>query len=291
MKEAKVTVGIATLNGPDRLNRCLHSIRHFTRWSNVGSVKLLVHDDGSNEENLEKNKILVCNHYMDLYNTVGLEMLMTEGGTRGGIAKSWNKLVRHQASDVIILLNDDIEVSPDWLDVLVYSVWENPRAGMVGLNSYVGVTRSQHEATFRGAAHEACPRIDYVEAKLLSGNHNLLTSNGSAFAFRSSAFYDAGGFDERYFCYYEEVDFGVALRQKGYEHFICSYPILYHMGGATNSDETNLDAGAEMLRSREKFREKWGHPPLELRQKLESMPKRDSYPLREWNSTLSTLRD
>lgn len=285
-----ITVGIPTLNGPDRLARALESIYHFTDWDRIGTVKLIVCDDGSTQENLEANRRLVHDVYRALKDKAELELL--ENGERKGIAASWNRLARHQVSDVVALLNDDIEVSTHWLNVLVYSVTQNRRAGMVGCSSYVALTRGQHRAAYGGLVdHVLVPRVDYQEAKLLSNGGQLLASNGSAFAFRREAYDEVGGFDERYKCFYEELDFGVALRQKGYEHFIATYPILYHMGGATTSEPKNMDARADLERSRAAFRDKWTQTPGELRRRFSVIQKLDNEPLREWSTALAYVDD
>jgi GT2 family glycosyltransferase len=301
IKDHSATVGISTLNGPERLARCLQSIREETRWDRLGPCKLLVCDDCSTGENLEHNRRIVCDEYRDLQQLAGLEMLMNT--ERSGIAASWNKLARHQLSDVLVLLNDDIEVSRDWLEVLVYSVMENRRAAMVALNSYVGLTRSDITELHPGAArHRLFPRLDYVESQLLSGQGELLTSLGSAFAVRTEVYDEVGGFDERYFCFYEELDFGVACCKAGYAHYNATHPVLFHMGGATTSDGRNLSASREFARSRAAFRAKWGKSPAEVQEELRAARASESLQraaermgerlaLREWNSSIGNVEE
>lgn len=293
-----VSIGIPTLNGPDRLDRLLRSISERTAYP--GPKLLTVCDDCSTEANQIRNRALVDTYYPDLRHSMNLRLLQNE--TRSGIAKTWNNLVREMPATVHVLLNDDVEVEHDWLDVLVYSAMMNPRLGMVGLDSYIALTRNQHFKALGVSAafpeHALKPRPDYVEAHLMHGGHNLLSSNGSAFAFRRAAYEEAGGFDERYFCYYEELDFGVTLRKKGYTHTIATHPVLYHMGGATNSDRSNLDSGVELQKSRELFRAKWGKTPAELREQFSEELATMKYlspdwprTLHEWNSTYGRVEE
>lgn len=269
----RVTVGIPTLNGPDRLDRCLRSIAQYTDFSLFDSVKVLVCDNASREENRKLNKD--CIHRAEqLREHAGLEMLMPD--VNRGVAAAWNMLVRHQSADVIVLTNDDIEVVQDWLNVLVFSVVNNPKAGMVGLDSYPGVVKQDLMAADRIPL-----RNSYREAQLLDGGGNLLASHGPIFAFRRDAYDAVGGFDERYYCFFEEVDFGISLRRSGYMHYMASYPIVYHMGGATTSDPRNMDAAAHMAKSRQLFIEKWGASPKHLRESYANEPG-----VREWNSQL-----
>ena len=119
----------------------------------------------------------------------------------------------------------------------------------------------------------------------MDGDGSLLTSCGYAFAFRRKDYDAIGGFDERYFCFYEECDFGVAVRQRGFRCAMASHPLVYHMGGATNSEPRHLVASERMAESRAKFLEKWGHSPDELRRQMEG----SRLPLRSWNSQMRNL--
>lgn len=261
----KILIGIPTLNGPDRLRRALLSIHEHTHLSD--QLEVIVSDDGSNAHDLEWNKTW-CHRF-------GVPMLMTE--ERLGIPKQWNRLVRHVPdADVCVLVNDDVEVVRHWLDVLLYSVVNNDVAGMVGLRCETGVTAAN------GSRRQ---HIDYHEARLLDGNGALLSSGGACFAFARQNWERVGGFDERYFCFYEELDFGVALATSGRFNLIAEYPVVYHMGGATIS--ANSDANAVLLASREKFADKWKRSLDDMRN---DFGRRERPKLLEWNSQVHNWR-
>lgn len=282
-RNSRILIGVPTLNGPERLNRLLFSIRHATDWSKVGPVKILVCDDGSDEGPFLGNRA-VCATYQDLVQVAGLEYIAHHA--RRGIAAGWNTLCRHGHAnwDIAVLLNDDVEVVRHWLEALVYSLDENPTIGMVGLNAYLSVTKGQVDTLHPGALeHVRYLQIDYHEAHLLHGNGRLLASQGSAFGFRKDVYDQVGGFDERYFCFYEELDFGVSALQYDYVHAMLSYPIIYHMGGATNAVPTNLDARARMEQSRKAFEEKWGRTPEAIHA---SRPHR-APGFKEWNTQVA----
>lgn len=266
-------IGIPTLNGPERLGRCLAAIGAHTDLSS-GEIKVLVADDGSTPEALEQNKHVL--HAACAGPVPGVEMLFGHGRT--GIARTWNRLVRHgptAAYPLVVLLNDDVEVVPDWLDVLRYSLAHNPQAGMIGLNFYSGPPDNR-------PTPPAQP--DYVEARLLDGGGGLVSSFGPIFGFRREVWDLAQGFDERYFCFYEEVDFGVTLGRAGFVHYMASYPVVFHMGGATNSDPKNLDAARCLQDSKGKFLDKWGKDIGELREEFLRRPR--ALPPREWNQQI-----
>jgi GT2 family glycosyltransferase len=263
---SKILIGVPTLNGGDRFWRCLASIREYTDLGE--NVAIVASDDASDEMHLPHNK-----HAAHVFN---VPLLTTD--TRLGISKQWNRLVRHvEDADVCVLVNDDVEVTADWLDVLVFSLEKNPHVGMIGLRCETGVTRAR-------AVSRAF--IDYNESRLLSGSGSLLSSGGACFAFRRADWASIRGFDEQYFCFYEELDFGVSLaKELGRFNVIADYPVVYHMGGATIG--ANSNASEVLLDSRQKFAAKW-------RQGLDSMRaefgERPQPRFVEWNSQWKNWR-
>lgn len=263
---SRILIGIPTLNGPDRLWRALSAIREYTDLSQ--EISVVVSDDASSTSNLEHNK-----HACHVFN---VPMLMTD--ERFGIARQWNRLVRHVPdADICVLVNDDVEVVADWLDVLVFTLDKNPDVGMAGLRCETGVTA---KSGWRR------PHIDYHEARLLDGSGMLLSSGGACFAFRRADWVAVGGFDERYFCFYEELDFGIALLKHGRRNVIAEYPIIYHMGGATIG--ANTDANSTLLESRAKFTEK--HSGVRLDDMRREFGERERRPYVEWNSSWKSSR-
>jgi GT2 family glycosyltransferase len=261
----KILIGIPTLNGPDRLRRALFAIHEYTDLNNVS---LVVSDDASNANNLEWNKTW-CHRF-------NVPLLTTE--IRLGIPKQWNRLVRHVPdADVCVLVNDDVEVVADWLDVLVFALDKNPQLGMVGLRCETGVT---------ARVGEKRTHVDYQESHLLDGSGTLLSSGGACFAFRRKDWEAVGGFDERFFCFYEELDFGVRLMMHGKHNVIANYPIVYHMGGATIG--ANSDASAVLLESRARFTEKYEGMTLDTMRLDFGRRPRQTY--LEWNSQWKNWR-
>lgn len=244
----KILIGIPTLNGPDRLNRALRSVRKYTNM-NLGDVVVFVSDDASSPENLKLN-IGTSHDY-------GVELLTSEH--RLGVSQQWNRLVRHVPdADICVLLNDDVEVVEDWLDVLVFTLARNPDIGTVSLRCETGVTSENGQPR---------TRVDYNEARILHSGGSLVSGGGAAFAFRRADWEAVGWFDDRYFCFYEEIDFGVSLATLlGRFNVAVSYPVVYHMGGATTG--ANMDASAVLLDSRKAFWEKWGRTMDQLRDHL-----------------------
>lgn len=264
--DPEVLVGIPTLNGPDRLRRCLKSIRINT--PRTEPFKVLVVDDCSTPENLQKNK--------DVIHEFGIEMIIHQ--ERFGVARGWNDLARHTKAPLVILMNDDVEVVPDWYEAIVFSIKSNPHAGMIGLTAYQGVNSSNFTPP---------PIKSYNEAKMLRGV-GMISTTGFLFGFERRKFDEVGGFDDGFFLFYEEVDFGVRLLKKGWPPYMLSYPTIIHQGGATTSDTRNVpDTQGVMAESRARFKSKHGSIK-EVRKKIDLQA---PFPLVEWNTMLKTWVD
>lgn len=262
-----VAIGVPTMNGHGRLLRCLRSIERYTPLSDY-KANVLVSDDCSGEENLKLNK--------DVCSQLNVPLLMSP--VQLGVAEQWNRLTRHfPEAKWVILLNDDVEVVPDWLEALVFSLQNNEHAGMIGLPAYQGVTTENFTPP---------PVKSYNEAKMERG-YGMLSSTGFAFGFSKKKFDKIGGFDSQFLAFYEEIDFGVRLLEAGWPSYMLSYPIVIHQGGATTSDPGNIDADKVLIESRAKFKAKYSGLSFMRRLMVER-----KYPeLVEWNTMLKNWID
>jgi GT2 family glycosyltransferase len=232
-------------------------------------VRIIVLDDCSSEENLEKNKVICA--------SFGLDLLMhTE---RLGVAKSWNDLTRHVESEIVIILNDDVEVANNWIDVATYTLNNNPQIGVVGFNAYEGDNSRLQPNNVP----------TYVESDILIGGnlHPVLSARGFAFAFRRCDFDLIGGFNESYFCFFEEIDFNLSMMTiANKRNCILSYPIMKHIHGATTVKE--LKSPSEIFKSSETtFEIKWNIKWKNLRDLFnnKNIPKLTEQ-LNCWNSNI-----
>ncbi|MDX1530320.1 MAG: glycosyltransferase family 2 protein [Rhodothermales bacterium] len=75
---------------------------------------------------------------------------------------------------------------------------------------------------------------------------------GAALALRREAFEQAGGFDEGFFMYYEEVDLCYRLHELGWETHCCPDAEVYHVGGVSTS-QRRVDMLVQNFRSTLRF--------------------------------------
>lgn len=265
-KKPEICIGVPTLNGPDRLARCIDAIMKHTPLAAMKAT-VFVSDDCSFENNLEANKRICMNF--------GIEMLMAP--RRLGVAAQWNRLSRHTDAPIVIIVCDDVEVVPDWLEVLAFTLKSNPHAGMVGLKAFEGVTSMNFTP----------PQVHSYNESVMERGLGMLSTTGFLFGFTRDKFDAIGGADENFFCFYEDIDFGARMLERGWPSYMLSYPIVMHQGGATTSDRRNMDARQVMIESREKFMAKHGS----IQRLRESLVEPACPKPVQWNTMLKTWND
>ena len=152
-----------------------------------------------------------------------------------GFAGANNRAAREAASPYLVLLNPDAFPEPDWLAELIALANKHPEAGAIGSTQ----VRADDERRFDGTG-------DVMLASGLPYRSNFgkrrgetpslgetFAACGAAMLIRRDAFEAAGGFDERYFCFVEDVDLCFRLRLRGYTMLQSPDAIVRHVGGGS----------------------------------------------------------
>lgn len=169
------------------------------------------------------------------------DFVFIQSGANGGFAAGNNLGIRlalkHQAAYVWIL-NNDTEVHPSALEALVSCAQADPAIGMCGSILIYHDSRNQIQACGGG-------NFDYWRASGQQIGHGLDPSKkldailstpltyvaGASLLARAEMIRDVGAFEERYFLYYEEIDW--AERAKAWKMAVAPESIVYHKEGAS----------------------------------------------------------
>jgi N-acetylglucosaminyl-diphospho-decaprenol L-rhamnosyltransferase len=214
---ASIDVVIPTWNRRDLLVRCLESLEGQT----VGHCVIVV-DNGSQDD--------TAGLVRDCFPTVHLVALERNYGFAGGV----NRGVAQGDGQIIVLVNNDVECDPPFLEQLV-APFEEERVGMVaGLLLRPGRGAIDGYGLECDATLAAYPRFadaPYPETRV--HEDGLLGPSGGAAAYRRDAFSAAGGLDERTFAYMEDVDLALRLRDMGWTAAGAPGATGIHLGSAT----------------------------------------------------------
>ncbi|HEX5375977.1 MAG TPA: glycosyltransferase family 2 protein [Solirubrobacterales bacterium] len=138
-----------------------------------------------------------------------------EFGENLGFGKALNRAVREEPGDPIVFLNDDVTVEPGFAGGLA----EKLDAGTEMVAAVLLSERDPGKIDSAGVvADRTLLGFDYlngepVEALATAGDP--LGPTGGAALYRRDAFEAVGGFDERMFLYYEDLDLALRLRAEG----------------------------------------------------------------------------
>lgn len=221
----KIAVIIVNWNSGALLERCLAALAQQT----LPPQQILVVDNASQEEELvgiEKR-----------YPRVRLIRLTKNLG----FAVANNRGVRAaKGQDWVALLNPDAFPEPQWLAALWHATQDHPDYTFFGsclLRANVpheldGVGDAYHVSGLAWRQHHGHP----VPATPLVAKE-IFAPCAAAALYPRDVFLAAGGFDERYFCYYEDVDLAFRLRLLGYRCLFVPDAVVYHVGsGSTQPD-------------------------------------------------------
>ena len=154
-----------------------------------------------------------------------------ENKSNRGFAGAVNQAFDATNSAFVLILNPDIQATPDAIGLLAEVLESNPRVGAVG----GFVSEGYHPRPFPTLGslsweNLGLPRFETSFGR--SGAQSVDQVAGAAFMVRRAAFDEVGGFDEQFFpAWYEDVDFCKMISKSGWK--ICFHPEarFHHDGG------------------------------------------------------------
>ena len=217
---ARIAVVIVNFNGGMLLGECLRHLRAQTRRPE----RVIVVDNASRDGSADRLE----NDYPEI-EVVRLDRNL-------GFAAANNVAVR-RAGEVewLALLNPDAFPEPDWLERLLAAAQAHPECASFGARLVDAGDPGRLDGT--GDVYHASGlawRRDHGRpiASGTSEAGEIFASCAAAALYRREAFCEAGGFDESYFCYFEDVDLGFRLRLLGYGCRYVPDAVVRHVGSA-----------------------------------------------------------
>ena len=143
----------------------------------------------------------------------------------------------------VALLNPDTIPDPDWLQNLVRAIEANPGHDIYASKLVDASNKNILDGTgdvyhVSGLAWRRHHGIALQNADLDS--YPVFTGCGAAIAYRYKSIEEVGGFDEKYFCYYEDVDLGFRVRLNGGTCVFVEDSVVFHHGSAITGKESDF---------------------------------------------------
>ncbi len=225
---AAVTVTAVVLNYDGR--RLLEVILPSLAAQTYPNLRTLVVDNGSRDDSVA----YLARDWPDV------EVLALQANA--GVAAALNRGVAAARGELVALLNNDLELEPDWIEQLVDALARHPEAATVAckLRNY---SRRQ---VLDGAADELMTSMvarrrgaGEIDRGQYDTEQEVFAPTAGAALYRASALARVGPFDESFFAYYEDVDWGLRAQLAGLRTWYAPAAVGYHMGSATTGGVTN----------------------------------------------------
>lgn len=149
------------------------------------------------------------------------QVRLIQNETNIGFSRALNVGLRQLNNDVVVLLNNDVFVQPDWLEQLLYPFTESPQIGVVGCKLLYPDGTIQHlgaELTYPLAhSHHFYYKQAESTTQDLPAIQDVPYVTGAAMAIHRSVMDKIGLLDEMFHpIYYEEVDYCYRARSAGF---------------------------------------------------------------------------
>lgn len=133
-----------------------------------------------------------------------------------GFAAGCNTGAAGCAAPWLIMLNPDTMAEADWLAALQIATERNPGVAMFGSTQLVMDNPAIFDGCGDALSFFGIPwRMGYGQPFVPLKNRAVFAPCAAAALYSRAAFETAGGFDEDFFCYIEDVDLGFRLRLAG----------------------------------------------------------------------------
>ncbi len=214
---------------------------------NEASFELILVDDGSSDDTTRIPELVQGVQYLRNEEAVGFVRACNRGGSQA-------------RGEYIVMLNNDTEVTPGWLDELLWAFEHFDGVGMTGakllypdgtLQEAGGIVWSSGNPWNYGRrANPHDPRFCYArQTDYLSGACVMLPI---------SLWNEIGGFSETYVpAYFEDTDLAFQVRERGYKTVYVPYAQIIHFEGVSSG--TSVTSGMKRFQeiNRPKFKSRW----------------------------------
>ena len=178
-----------------------------------------------------------------------------------GYAGGYNACLAGRTADYFVLLNSDAEPAPGWLLPLLKMAEENPSLGAAQPHLMDYYNRNKFEYAGAGGGfmdqygYPFCRGRIFGNVEQNEGQYDdglqVFWATGASLFISRKAWEATGGLDERFFAHMEEIDLCWRMQLLGFEVWSCPQSIVYHIGGATLSNQsprkTNLNFRNNLL--------------------------------------------
>lgn len=222
---ATVSVVVVNFNGRRHLEPCFRSLLAQDYPSAL--IELILIDNNSQDDSLE---IMAAQFPR-------VKVIQNAGNV--GFARAVNQGAALATGRYLALINNDARADAHWLTAMVSTLEAHREQGVVCVGAQILDWEGQRLDFVSGGASFYGMGCQFYHGFPIESTrfeaHEALFACGGAMLVEREVFLCAGGFDEDYFAYYEDVDFGWRLWVLGYKVLVTPAAIIYHRHHGTSN--------------------------------------------------------
>lgn len=160
-----------------------------------------------------------------------------------GFAKGYNEALKQVNAKYYVLLNSDVEVTPNWIEPILDFLEKNPQvaAGQPKIKAYHQESYFEHAGGGGGFidkfGYPFCRGRVFDTLEEDTGQYDdtkqVFWATGACLFVRSTIYHALGGLDDDFFAHMEEIDLCWRMQQQGYEVWYVGESQVFHVGGGT----------------------------------------------------------
>lgn len=220
MNNPLVSIIIVNWNGKDLLKVCLPSLKKI----NYKSFEIILVDNGSTDGSIKYARKIFP------------QIKIVQNKTNLGFAKANNQGIKLSRGELVLFLNNDTKVTPDFLNILVKRLISDPKMGaaqpkILHLEKKGKLDSIGSFLTGSGFLYHL--GFEANDSKKLNKEIKLFSGKGSCLLFKREVLKKIGFFDNDFFAYFEETDLCWRLWLAGYYLLYIPRAIIYHKSWGT----------------------------------------------------------
>jgi GT2 family glycosyltransferase len=218
-----VTVVVVNYGKPDDTIACLDGLNALD-WP-ADALEVVVVENASGDDSAARIR------------AAAPSAQVIESGENLGFAGGCNLGAAAAKGGYLAFINNDARPDPQWLRAAVGVLEGHGSVACVASKvlDWEGATIDFVDAGLSFYGHGFKLHVGEAATALSDEEHDVLFASGAAMVIDTAVFRDLGGFDERYFMFFEDVDLGWRLWLSGYEVRYVPSSLVFHRHHASMS--------------------------------------------------------
>ena len=257
-----MSILIPNMDHVEDLEKCLSSLYQKTQYKNF---EVIVVENNSTQQATFKYYKALKNSKR--YPRCQVVRYQKQGGFNFSAINNFGR--QFAKGEYLLLLNNDVEViSPEWLTELVRQA-SRPGAAACGAMLYYPDDTVQHAGIitglggFAGHSHKYHKRGGSGYMFRLATVQDLSAVTAACLLVRTQVFDELGGLDEEYAVAFNDVDFCLRVREKGWRIVWSPYAQLYHHESKSRGlDEQDKAKKERFAQEQQRLTQRFGRAEL-----------------------------